>query len=94
MRAGKCFYLLISVASLGGQILDPLRENAGRPPTPPLINFLGLGGAGRMATDSSIAPKGPVARVIWEEFQIRTRGQTHPPTIWQTVTTEFDEEGG
>ena len=46
-----------------------------------------------MASDSTIPPKGPVARVVWEEFQTRTRGQTHPPTIWQTITTEFDDQG-
>jgi YD repeat-containing protein len=93
MRTSTALFILASVATLAGQILDPLRENAGRPPTPPLINFLGLAGVGRMATDPSLPPQGPVARVVWEEFQLRTRGQPHPPTLSQTVTTEFDDQG-
>lgn len=41
----------------------------------------------------SLRPKGPVARVIWEEFQLPTGDQTRPPTIRETITTEFDEQG-
>jgi len=63
MRAGTVFCILAFVATLAGQMLDALRVNAGRPPDPPLISFLGLAGADKFANDSSIAPRGPVARV-------------------------------
>lgn len=93
MRASTVFCILVSVTTLAGQMLDPLREHAGRPPDPPVISFVGVVGVDRFANDSSIAPTGPVARVVYEEFQLQTRGQTHSPTLRQTVTTEFDEQG-
>jgi hypothetical protein len=93
MRAGTVFCILTSVGAVAGQILDPLSENAGRPPDPPLISFIGIAPADRFANDSSIAPARPVARVVYEEFHLQAQGQTHPPTPWQTLTTEFDEQG-
>jgi antitoxin component YwqK of YwqJK toxin-antitoxin module len=92
MRASVVFCILASAATLAGQILDVLREHEGRPPDPPLISFIGIARADRLANDSSTAPAGPVARVVYEEFHLQAQGQTHPPTPWQTLTTEFDEQ--
>ena len=63
------------------------------PPRPPLINLLGLGGLGRMAYDSATPPKGPVKRVVLEEYRIDPGGPLRPPMLSSTLTTEFDELG-
>lgn len=64
-----------------------------RPPAPPLVTLIGIGAPGRMANDPAIPPKGPVARVVFQEFRFDARAQSLTSEVSSTVTTEFDETG-
>jgi len=82
------------MSMLAAQITtDVFQSGIVRPPAPPFVTLIGIGAPGRMANDPSFPPKGPVARVVSEEFfyDIRTRSVTS--TVSSTVTREFDESG-
>ena len=83
------------ISILAGQptVGDIFESGIVRPPAPPFVTLIGVGAPGRMANDPSIAPKGPVARLVSEEFfyDIGTRSVTS--TVSSTVTRWFDESG-
>jgi hypothetical protein len=64
-----------------------------RPPAVPLVTLIGIGVPGKMANDPAIPPKGPVARVVSQEFRLDARTQSLTSEVSSTVTTEFDESG-
>jgi YD repeat-containing protein len=65
----------------------------GMPPNAQLILCLGLMGAGKMANDSSIVPKGPVAEVTWEEFREGLDGTPIPNDVSHSIKKWFSEQG-
>jgi len=88
MRASG--FILACAGTLCAQ--DLVGDYPGRPPKAPLVTLSGLVGSGKMATDSTIVPQGPVARVLWEEFQVKDGGKAQP-VLRETITCEFDEQG-
>lgn len=64
-----------------------------RPPAPPFITTLGLAGSQKTVYDSSLLPKGHVAKVVWQEFHVDTTGTSRAPALSSTMTTEFDNAG-
>src|ERR1700719_508192 len=91
MRVCTCSYLLVCAAMLAAQNVNrTVREGPGCPQAPPLITFLGLMGEGSMAADPSVPLKGPVVRVVFEEFQGKAVGQATLTGAGRIVTTEYD----
>jgi len=80
------------LAALVAQSPDQVGDFPGRPPIASPMTFHGPGGDIKWAMDSSLPPKGPVASIVCEEFRPMVRGQTQSPTLWETVTTEFDDQ--
>jgi YD repeat-containing protein len=86
------------VPGIGAQVLAtsgpiPL-ESIGLPPQAPSLTLLGMVGAGKLATDPSLPPKGgAVAEVFYEEL----RGVATPTgpagAVEASVRTRFDEQG-
>jgi hypothetical protein len=71
-----------------------LGGNLERPPSPPLLTYLSVAAmAAKLATDPSFLPQGPVAKIVFEEYQVKMVGQSQAPTLTRTLTTELDEQG-
>jgi len=68
-------------------------ESVGLPPQPPFITLLGIANPGRMATDPSIPPKGPIAEVIYEELRPLTTPAGRAGEVEASVRTKYDEKG-
>ncbi len=50
-------------------------------------------GAGKMANDPAIVPKGPVAEFTWEEFREGLDGTPIPNDVSHSIKKKFDEQG-
>jgi hypothetical protein len=64
-----CFASFLS-AQFGTERVDD--RDLGRPSQPPFITFLGIVTPGKMTTDPSLVPQGPVAEVLFEELRATT----------------------
>ena len=67
-------------------------KDIGRPPQPPFITFLGIVTPGKMATDPSLIPQGPVAEMFFEEVRaIATPGGPAGEVV-TSIKTKYDEQ--
>ena len=68
-------------------------RDIGRPPRPPLITFLGIVSPGKLVTDLSLPPIGPVAETLYEEL----RGQPTPAgpagEVVSSARTTYNSDG-
>ena len=64
-----------------------------RPPSAPIIVLLDLVSPGKLITNPSIPPKGPVARTYVEDYRRQMREPSQPPALSRTLTINFDEKG-
>jgi hypothetical protein len=70
--------------ALGGQLE--------RPHGPPAMTFLDLASPGKMITNPTILPQGPVARIVVEDYRVKVREPSQPLALSQTLTMDFDEQ--
>lgn len=68
-------------------------EDLGRPAQPPFISYLGIVATGKMATDRTLRPQGPVAEAIFEELRAETKMGGPAGEVIETVTCKYDEQG-
>jgi hypothetical protein len=84
----------VAASSLSAQFLTELLpdQDIGRPPRPPFISFLGIVAMGKMVTDSSTPPKGPVAEILAEELRAETTPAGLAGEVLASVKTKYDEQ--
>ena len=68
-------------------------EDLGRPAQPPFIVFLGIGATGKIATDTTLRPRGPVAEAVSEELRAQTTAAGPAGEVVETVRCKYDEQG-
>jgi len=68
-------------------------EDIGRPPKAPLITFLGLVTHGKLVTDPSIAPAGPVAQTLYEELRTEDTAAGRACEVMTSIKASWDESG-
>jgi len=96
LRAFRLTTLSVLFASvLSAQVFTGLLtdKDIGRPAQPPFITFLGIAAPGKMATDPSLLPQGPVAEVLFEELRAVTTPGGPAGQVLTSIKTTYDEQG-
>jgi hypothetical protein len=91
VRSGMICLILAGAFVAKGQSLMENTFHIPHPPDPQLIGFMSIMGMGRFITDASFPPKGPVARVEYQERNT-SRPNDVPPVPSRNLVQEFDEE--
>jgi hypothetical protein len=68
-------------------------QDIGRPPQPPFITFLGIVMPGKLVTDPSLPPVGPVAQTIYEELRPSVTPAGPAGEVMTSITDTWDEAG-
>ena len=68
-------------------------QNVGRPPQAPLITFLGIVTPGKLVTDPSLPPFGPVAQTLYEELRVDETPAGSAGEVMTSVKSTWDEAG-
>jgi len=82
--------LLGQMAAMNGSVAE---GDLGRPARPPFITLLGVMAPGRMATDPSLSPTGPVSEVLFEELRLEGSPGGPAGEVIQTVRSKYNEQG-
>ena len=86
---------LFYTSSLSAQFLTEALpdQDVGRPPQAPFVTLLGILGPGRLVTDPSLAPVGPVIQTLYEE--LRAYGTPAGPAgeVVVSIESTWDEAG-
>jgi hypothetical protein len=88
MAAGLLFTSILS-AQFGTEALPD--QDVGRPPQVPFITFLGIVMPGKLVTDPSLAPVGPVARTLYEELRVRETPAGPAGEVMTSIMSTWDE---
>jgi hypothetical protein len=88
--AGLLFTSILS-AQFGTETLPD--RDIGRPPQAPFITFLGIVMPGKLITDPSLAPAGPVAQTVHEELRAYETPAGHAGQVTTSITTTWDDAG-
>jgi hypothetical protein len=78
-------------AQLGTESLPDM--DIGRPPRAPFIAFLGIGNFGKLVTDPSLPPVGPVVQTVYEELRAHDTPAGAAGEIITSITSTWDEAG-
>jgi len=68
-------------------------QDLGRPPQAPFITFLGIVAFGKVITDPSLPPAGPVAEVVYEELRAQKTPAGSAGEVVTSIKTRYDQEG-
>ena len=90
MIAGLLFTSILS-AQFGTEALPD--QGIGRPPQAPFITFLGIVMPGRLVTDPSLPPVGPVAQTLYEELRAHETPAGPAGEVMTAITSTWDEAG-
>jgi|SRR5579871_406716 len=88
--AGLLFTSILS-AQFGTETLPD--EDVGRPPQAPFITFLGILVPGKLVTDPSLAPVGPVAQTLYEELRAYDMPAGPAGEVMTSIMSTWDEAG-
>jgi hypothetical protein len=69
------------------------RQDIGGPEEPPFITFLGIANTGKMATDHSLLPPGPVKEVIFEELRVEASPGGQVDDVLEYSRRDYDDGG-
>jgi hypothetical protein len=78
-------------AQLGFEVVA--EQDLGRPRRPPLVTFLGIVSPGKLATDPSLPPKGPVSEVLFEELRSEKTPAGPAGEVVLSIKTKYDDQG-
>jgi hypothetical protein len=86
---------LLYASSLSAQFLTETLpdQDIGRPPQPPFITFLGILGAGKLVTDPSLPPVGPVVQTLYEELHAQETPAGPAGEVIISIMSTWDEAG-
>jgi hypothetical protein len=90
VAAGMVFTSILSAQFLTEALPD---QDIGRPPQPPFITFLGIVMPGKLVTDPSLPPAGPVAQTLYEELRARVTPAGPAGEVMTSITDTWDEAG-
>src|SRR5580700_3373587 len=68
-------------------------QDLGRPPRPPFISFLGIVLPGKLVTDPSLPPVGPVAQTLYEEERVHETPAGPTGEVVTSIVSTWDEAG-
>ncbi len=68
-------------------------RDVGRPPQPPFIVFLGISGAGKLVTDPSLPPVGPVVQTLYEELRVEETPAGPAGEVIISIRSTWDGDG-
>jgi len=85
-----CFASFLSAQFGTERVAD---RDLGRPSQPPFITFLGIVTPGKMTTDPSLVPQGPVAEVLFEELRATTSPGGPAGQVLTSIKTTYDQQG-
>lgn len=88
--AGVQFTSLLSAQFLTEALPD---QDIGRPPRPPFITFLGIVMPGKLITDPSLPPAGPVAQTLYEELRAHVTPAGPAGEVMTSIIATWDEAG-
>ena len=88
--AGVQFTSILSAQFLTEALPD---RDIGRPPRPPFIAFLGIAMPGKLVTDPSLPPAGPVAQTLYEELRAHVTPAGPAGEVMTSITATWDEAG-
>jgi hypothetical protein len=88
--AGVQFTSILSAQFLTENLPD---QDIGRPPRPPFIRFLGIATPGKLITDPSLPPAGPVAQTLYEELRARATPAGPAGEVMYSITATWDDAG-
>lgn len=86
---------LLYTSSLAAQFLTEALpdQDIGRPPRAPFITFLGILTSGKLVTDPSLPPVGPVAQTLYEELRAHETPAGPAGEVMTSITSTWDEAG-
>jgi len=88
--AGLLFASTLS-AQFGTQALPD--QDIGRPTQAPFITFLGIVMPGKLVTDPSLPPVGPVAQTLYQELRAYETPAGPAGEVMTAITSTWDEAG-
>lgn len=88
--AGVLFTSILS-AQFGTEALPD--QDVGRPPRAPFITFLGIVMPGKLVTDPSLPPVGPVAQTLYEELRAHETPAGPAVEVMTSIMSTWDEAG-
>lgn len=88
--AGVLFTSILS-AQFGTEALPD--QDIGRPPQAPFITFLGIVMPGKLVTDPSLPPVGPVAQTLYEELRAHVTPAGPAGEVMTSITATWDDAG-
>jgi hypothetical protein len=85
---------LLYTSSLSAQFLTEALpdQDIGRPPRAPFITFLGMM-PGKLVTDPSLPPVGPVVQTLYEELRAHETPAGPAGDVVRSITSTWDEAG-
>jgi hypothetical protein len=87
---------LLLTSSLPAQFLTETLpdQDIGRPPKAPFITFLGIAmSTGKLVTDPSLPPVGPVVQTLYEELRARETPAGPAGEVIMSITSSWDDAG-
>jgi hypothetical protein len=90
MAVGLLFTSILS-AQFGTEALPD--QDVGRPPQAPFVTFLGIVMPGKLVTDPSLAPIGPVAQTLYEELRVHETPAGPAGEVMTSIMSTWDEAG-
>jgi hypothetical protein len=68
-------------------------QDIGRPPEAPFITFLGIVTPGKLVTDPSLPPVGPIVQTVYEELRAHETTAGPAGEVMTSITSTWDEGG-
>lgn len=86
---------LLYASGLAAQFLTEALpdQDIGRPARAPFITFLGIVTPGKLVTDPSLPPVGPVAQTLYEELRAHETPAGPAGEVMTSITSTWDEAG-
>ncbi len=84
------FTSLLSAQFLTEDLPD---QDVGLPPRPPFITLLGIVTPGKLVTDPSLPPVGPVVQTLYEELRAHVNRAGPAGGVMTSITATWDEAG-
>jgi len=88
--AGALFTSVLCAQFLTEALPD---QDIGSPPRPPFITILGIATPGKLITDPSMPPSGPVAQTVYEEVRAQATPAGPAGEVTTSITATWDEAG-
>ena len=86
---------LLYTSALPGQFLTEglPDQDIGRPPKAPFITFLRIAAPGKLVTDASLPPAGPVVQAVYEELRAHETPAGPAGEVMISITSSWDDAG-